>query len=523
MLGAMRASAMFVLCLHGAVVAQLDWAATGGRSGHAAAPLGNGIMLAGGANSNEVVLSDAWEMTGGAWSPLAGSSTQLPPLYGHAMSGGSNGRVVVFGGSSAVRTPVVSADTWVWTGNNWTLIGPPLGLAPRWFSAMAFDSPRNEIVMFGGADGALVMGDTWILDMAPQPPVWRQHFGAAPPARYGHAMAYDAARQRIVLTAGASAFSSGGSMIEDHWEWNGTAWSSVQRTNPAKAWRPAMAYDAARQRIVLTGGFDRPHQSGGSPIASTFVWDGTTWSTNRNWDFPDPRGGSAVAFNATRQAMVLQGGAPRLDGRNARTDTWQFDGTGWTQLTGNIHPLERQGHAMCFDPVRRHTVMFGGDGPLGELQDTWTWDGQSWLSHSPPVSPVARWRSAMAFDETRGVAVLFGGLSGSTYLSDLWMWSGGAWQQASPPMPRPSLRAGHAMAFDSVRQEVVLFGGEYGTTQRQDTWVWNGTTWSSRSSTSTPVVRRDHAMAFDAARGRVVMHGGWNATSSTLGDTWEMR
>jgi hypothetical protein len=51
----------------------------------------------------------------------------------------------------------------------------------------------------------------WILR---SPPV-------SPCAREGHAMAYDAARMRVVLCGGAD----GSKMLNDTWEWDGQTWT----------------------------------------------------------------------------------------------------------------------------------------------------------------------------------------------------------------------------------------------------------------------------------------------------------
>ena len=59
---------------------------------------------------------------------------------------------------------------------------------------MAYDWGRQRLVLFGGYNGMLVVGDTWEwdgVDWAQRNPV------ASPTRRVGHSMAYDAARQRV--------------------------------------------------------------------------------------------------------------------------------------------------------------------------------------------------------------------------------------------------------------------------------------------------------------------------------------
>jgi hypothetical protein len=53
---------------------------------------------------------------------------------------------------------------------------------------------------------------------------WRTVAGAAPTPRGGHAMAYDLARQRIVLYGG---FTNEAPRLADTWEWDGADWTCV--------------------------------------------------------------------------------------------------------------------------------------------------------------------------------------------------------------------------------------------------------------------------------------------------------
>src|SRR5206468_1539165 len=113
--------------------------------------------------------------------------------------------VVLFGGNSSART---LDETWLWDGTTWAPGPlPPTGLFPRRYHAMAYDSAREQVVLFGGTastnnNGTLDVNDLWIWDGAS----WSM--GGTPPsalvARSHHTMAYDTARGRVVLTGGLS-------------------------------------------------------------------------------------------------------------------------------------------------------------------------------------------------------------------------------------------------------------------------------------------------------------------------------
>ncbi|MBI5528052.1 MAG: hypothetical protein HY897_17100 [Deltaproteobacteria bacterium] len=119
--------------------------------------------------------------------------------------------------------------------------------------------------MFGGNDGSLRQ-DTWEWDGAVGTWTDRTPAGTKPSARNYHALAYDSARGRVVLFGGDD-----GSRRQDTWEWDGSAGMWIDRTpagtKPSARANHALAYDSARWKVVLFGGFD------GSYKQDTWEWD----------------------------------------------------------------------------------------------------------------------------------------------------------------------------------------------------------------------------------------------------------
>src|SRR5687768_10664468 len=71
-----------------------------------------------------------------------------------------------------------------------------------------------------------------------------------------------------------------------------------------------------------------------------------------------------------------------------------------------------------------------------------------------------------------------------------------------------------AMAYDVARQRTVLFGGyDASSYSLGDTWEWDGTSWIQRSPAASPAARVGPQMAYDAARQRTVLFGGWDGTA----------
>lgn len=89
-------------------------------------------------------------------------------------------------------------------------------------------SPRDgRLLLFGGRGARRTrLGELWSW----QPTAgWEQHdVGREPPPRYGHALAYDPDRERLVVFGG----STGSGYSNRTWEWNGRRWS--EQKSPAR-------------------------------------------------------------------------------------------------------------------------------------------------------------------------------------------------------------------------------------------------------------------------------------------------
>jgi hypothetical protein len=268
-----------------------------------------------------------------------------------------------------------------------------------------------------------------------------------------------------------------------------------------------MAFDSVRSRVVLFGGYDFVGRLG-----DTWTFDGTDW-------IQGPAGPSAretaMAFDPVRGVVVLFGGVGPLQ------DTWEWNGSAWTQRFPAQRPAARGWHAMAFDPIRQATVLFGGHSFSSppNFGDTWTWNGTNWqqLAVSGP-SPAPRQFPALAFDPCTGSMLLFGGMGDETY-EDTWTLTGATWTQRQPANT-PFARGGHAMVSDVHRRRVVLFGDS----GRADafSWEWDGTNWSQRFLAS-PGPRYQPGFAYDTIRRQSVQLGGSSPTSWYTNSTWVYR
>ena len=274
-----------------------------------------------------------------------------------------------------------------------------------------------------------------------------------------------------------------------------------------------MAFDAARQRVVLFGG----DSLGGSLFGDTWEWDGAHWTQVEDTG-PAPRAGHALVYDTSRSRIVLFGGGlPALRG-----DTWEWDGQGWTQVEDS-GPEPRQGHGLAFDADRSRSVLFGGEASGSVLRgDTWEWDGQGW-TQVQDTGPAPRKSYALGFAGSGHGVLLYGGEIDGGTAADTWTWNGTTWTQLEDIGPGPLSDS----AASAVANGVLLFGGFTGTQVSGLTWQWDGQHWTLRQDIG-PGPRWGHAAALDATRGRVVLYGGVSVPPSdtavadhVLGDTWE--
>lgn len=276
-------------------------------------------------------------------------------------------------------------------------------------------------------------------------------------------------------------------------------WIRSPSTQPIIA-SPQMAFDSARQEVVLTGA--------GTNGFETWVWDGAAWAMRNPLNRPSNVVGHGTAYDSVRQELVLICG---VSGSSA-VATWTWNGVNWTQRSpaNQISPTIVGG--MAFDGARARTVLFGGSygwfwGPINGR--VWEWDGSQWTSVVPPFAMGAGYYTlgAPVYAPPSQACVahayaLLGGTSG------LWAWLGqlqllgwsGAGVGGAP---------GEPMAFDSSTGAITCFRSDETTSQHLGgTWVVKPVAWQCCASTCQgPIAFSPRAMAYDAVRNHLVVYG----------------
>src|SRR3569623_1707067 len=273
----------------------------------------------------------------------------------------------------------------------------------------------------------------------------------------------------------------------------------------------AFVYDAGRQRVVMFGGY-----TANGELNETWEWDGTSWTQMFPAHSPLPRFDAAAAYDPVRHRIVMFGGFS-LNYGGALQDTWEYDGVDWTQKSPTTLPTDRAGAAMAYDAVNDKMMMFGGAigfnldiSPSSPLNETWTYDGTYWTLLAPTTKPSARAGARMVFDSAHNIVLMFGGRDGTKGASNhMWKWSGSNWTDAGAAAgPFPDYDTA-GLAFDANLGKVVAWAGSSGST-----WEWSGTAWTTVSGTpppvpaSSPTFRGYIELTYGAARKQIVMFGG---------------
>jgi hypothetical protein len=436
------------------------------------------------------LLSDTWEYDGNAWIQRTPASNP-GPRQRHRMAYDEARQVVVMHGGEYAYN-----QTWEWDGTNWSLrssSGPNL-----YDFGMAYDRARQRTVAIGsqaflGSSTFEWDGVNWITGASPPPP-----------DHQGEGLATDPLSGRALLFRDSRL-----------WQWNGLAWTQLAQVEIAPTGlRPQQVWctDSVRQRVVM-------HTSSESFLFS--AWEGTWEWNGRRWQRLSPgpkRLYAAMAFDVARQRSVLFGGFHSSVGTTDRTHEW--DGNVWVEASPSARPPARYQAAMAYDAARQCCVLFGGAGPttpwplpgpppVNLLGDTWTYDGVTWTQRAG--GPPDRCCHAMAYDEVRQVVVLFGGASATQVLSDTWEWNGTSWTQRFP-LASPSVSALASMVFDPVRGVVVLHDSE---ATGLDMWTYDGVTWAPLPTTGVRVRSSQEALAFDPENQVLMLHGGGASSGSS--------
>ena len=268
--------------------------------------------------------------------------------------------------------------------------------------------------LFGGRDGAAVMGDLWAYDLTAD--TWAAvEVEQGPAARFGHEAVW-VDDVGLVIFAGQA----GPTFFDDLWAFDPGAatWSQL----PSGGDVPVARYGTCAAigpdgRLWISHGFT----SDGTRFADTKAYDFGSGS----WTDETPAGDLPVSrclhgcWWTDDGALALFGG--QTTGVTALDDRWLLVDGAWQPVTGTV-PVARNLYARA--RLDGATLVLGGQGLDGDRLD----DG--WLLHDDGADatplvveggvPTGRSGAELIVDASRGRILLFGGLGVDGVLADTW-------------------------------------------------------------------------------------------------------
>jgi len=453
------------------------------------------------------------------------------PRYGHVGAYDPvRQRLIVFGGATPNGASWATLnDVWALSATDppvWSQLAPTgTAPSPRLAASMAYDPARDRMILFGGSSNdpqGPNISETWELTLGAGAPAWHMLAPVGSPTFFyaGSTMVYDSARDRmLVIGANPSA---------ETWALTLTGPPVWTQLNPAglppAALDAAGIYDPVRDRVVLYGGSGNPSPR---PSVLTFqgggAWTKVTPSLFTPW--PDIRAGSRAAYDPVRDRMIVQGGI-------GFADTWALslaDSFAWS-LVSSSSGNHVGDHAMCYVPERDEIVTFGGLSRSGSYDVHDVVHALNLASSIWSISSLERFDESLVTDTRRGRVLVFGGNDGVALANDVWEWSPagqGWWTQIVPSQTPPQPRYHHAAVYDSIGDRMLVFGGA-APDSLNDVWElrFDGVpAWAPLSPSGTaPSPRSGHTAVMDPTRQRMVVYGGASHRNGvmTLNDVWAL-
>ncbi len=187
---------------------------------------------------------------------------------------------------------------------------------------------------------------------------------------------------------------------------------------------------------------------------------------------------SSLCYDPVNKQVILfgGGGVNRADGR---PHTWALDVTTdrWRKLDLEVEPPARCNSRMVYDKKNKLIVLFGGDAQDSGLADTWGFDvaKQQWQERKPPKSPHPRHCHAMAPLEKSGRVLLVGGRAVADYREEkklsnqVWVYDAAANTWTPVDAELPEIRGQEWCCMENIpgTDEVILVvSSKYDHSQR---------------------------------------------------------
>ncbi len=206
----------------------------------------------------------------------------------------ARGQVVLFGG---FNRSTIFRDTWTWDGTDWTKHTPAHSPSARYYSAMAYDSGRGQVVLSGGFDRQHHLRRYLDLGRRRLDQALAGTF-ASPAVRSGDGLRLRPWASRALRRVTDVTF------LRRHLDLGrrGLDASAPHPTRPCLEGSMGLQTMPRADQVAIIGGLGLGY------LGDTWTWNGADWTKRSPAHSPSRRSGAAMAYDTARDQIVLFGG-----------------------------------------------------------------------------------------------------------------------------------------------------------------------------------------------------------------------
>ncbi|HET7711837.1 MAG TPA: kelch repeat-containing protein [Thermoanaerobaculia bacterium] len=345
-----------------------------------------------------------------------------------------------------------------------------------------------------------------------------------PSARSYSRMAFDARSEQVLLFGGSTMIDAGTRKsydLNDTWTWDGQRWIQLYpATVPTGRSIHVMVYDSNHSRVLMFGG-----RNGRDILNDTWAFQNGDWRRLDTPASPPGRTHAGAAFDSVRDRVVLYGGFTiSADGKTTTTftDTWEFDGTTWTQVVQEGPKVTYP--RLAYDAARNQTIMVGMNDKNETVTYVYDAGARSWKAIETAAKPACAFDGAATYQPHNNTVVFLEGICASPGpTTEAWEWDGSNWAKVETTV-KPDRLTGAAITYDAARATTLTFGGNsiFGSTI-STLWARGAGEWAALLDRTTPMPRSLFTFEADPIRQTIWMFGGITDSSSALQDLWRLQ
>lgn len=309
--------------------------------------------------------------------------------------------------------------------NQWTASAPPVAPEPRVRSAVAYDHPRDRLLLFGGygAVQAAPLADVWA--RTSRDGVWQRLVvaGVPPTGRTSASLIEDPRRDRMLVVGGWP----GAPAPIELWSLSlaePPTWSQLHPDGVGPDRVDGAVLDDARDRLVIHGAVSQPFQVG--------EWELTLGATP-HWRrlpvasaAPPPQSCGFTIDLARGRVLIFGGYQGSLDQTISYDTVWGFrldvDSVRWERISDPNETIRREFFnywnpgGITVDIVRDRLISFGGfgsdffEGHASEIATALSLSGNPTWQDLDPVEggPPRSVEAPIVYDPVRDAFLVFG-------------------------------------------------------------------------------------------------------------------